>query len=291
VPPVIYDMLNLSKLPLNAGLGLKPEHYDDALACSKDGLWFEIHPENYMVAGGPRLAWLQAFCDKFPMSFHGVGLSLGGIDRPDKEHLKRLKYLIDRFSPAQVSEHFAWSKHDNIYFADLLPPPINEESLNRIVAHIEETQEYLGRTILIENPSLYLPVTGFEELPHIYVEAAKRSGAGLLFDLNNIAVCAANVDLPYQNWLDVVPGDMVGEVHLAGSSSRTIKQEVVLIDSHDAPVSELVWQIFEKFIHKNGVKPVLIERDDNIPTFDELLAERDHAEDLMREFSQEAADV
>lgn len=284
-------MANLSKLPPIAGLGLKPEHYDHALGCSADGLWFEIHPENYMVSGGPRLAWLERFCDKFPMSFHGVGLSLGGPDRPDPEHLKRLKYLIDRFSPAMVSEHFAWSKLDNIYFADLLPPPINEASLNRIVAHIEETQEYLGRTILIENPSLYLPVPGFEELPQVYVEVAKRSGAGLLFDLNNIAVCATNVDLPYQNWLDTVPGDMVGEVHLAGASPRSINEEVVLIDSHDAPVSELVWGILEEFIQKNGSKPVLIERDDNIPDFAELLSERDRAAKVMTEFSQVIADV
>jgi hypothetical protein len=163
--------------------------------------------------------------------------------------------------------------------------------LNRIVEHIEETQEYLGRTILIENPSLYLPVPGFEELPQIYVEAAKRSGASLLFDLNNIAVCAANVDLPYQNWLDTVPGEMVGEVHLAGASPREIKQEVVLIDSHDAPVSELVWQILEQFIGEHGPKPVLIERDDNIPGFEELLIECDRAANIMSIILQEIADV
>jgi len=260
-------MTHILTLPVSAGLGLKPEHYQDALNCDEPGLWFEVHPENYMVAGGPRLAWLSGFAEKFPLSFHGVGLSLGGPERPDIAHLGRLKSLVERFNPVQVSEHLAWSRFENTYFADLLPPPATEASLARIVAHIEETQEFLGRRILIENPSLYLPIPGFEDLPELYVEAAKQSGAGLLFDLNNINVCAANVDLPEAAWLDAVPGDLVGEIHLAGAVERTIEDETILIDSHDAPVAKSVWNLLEKFVKRHGPKPVLIERDDNLPSF------------------------
>jgi uncharacterized protein (UPF0276 family) len=278
-------------LPASGGLGLKPVHYEQALETEISGLWFEIHPENYMVEGGPRLAWLSAFCEKFPMSFHGVGLSLGGPDRPDPEHLARLKRLVDRFGPNQVSEHLAWSRLGDTYFADLLPPPATKESLSRVIEHVEETQEFLGCSILIENPSLYLPIPGFEGLPEMYVEAARRSGAGLLFDLNNIVVCAANVDLPASDWLQAVPGDMVGEIHLAGATPREIGSESVLIDSHDAPVAENVWDLLEDFTAKNGAKPVLIERDDNIPAFSELMAERNRAEKILRAHGNEALHV
>ncbi len=279
------------KLPDSAGIGLKPVHYEEALLCSEPDLWFEIHPENYMVAGGPRLSWLEVFSQKFPMSFHGVGLSLGGPDRPDPEHLKRLKRLTDRFDPVQVSEHLAWSRLEDIYFADLLPPPVSAEALDRVVAHINETQEVLGRTLLIENPSLYLPLDGIEDLPEMYVEAAKQTGAGLLFDLNNIMVCEANVELPAQAWLDAVPGELVGEIHVAGASPRQIGDETILIDSHDAPVGEPVWDMLAKVIERIGPKPVLIERDDNIPGFGELLAERNRAEQVLRQQTQELSDV
>jgi len=284
-------MSNITNLPLSAGLGLKPEHYHEALICDESNLWFEIHPENYMLAGGPRLAWLSAFCDKFAMSFHGIGLSLGGLDRPDQEHLNRLNRLVNRFNPVQVSEHLAWSKFGDVYFADLLPPPISEQSLSRIVEHVDEVQNAVGRAILLENPSLYLPVPGFEELPQMYVEAAKKSGAGLLFDLNNIEVCAANVDLPVQRWLDVVPGKVVGEIHLAGATARDISGESVLIDSHDAPISETVWQLLEQFVAANGPKPVLIERDDNLPAFSELLLERNRAAKMLAASSLETPNV
>lgn len=284
-------MTEITSLPVSAGIGLKPSHYCEAYQCQDQDLWFEIHPENYMVDGGPRLAWLEAFSDKFAMSFHGVGLSLGGPDRPDPDHLARLKRLIDRFCPAMVSEHLAWSRLGDRYLCDLLPPPATKASLDRLVEHITETQEFLGRTILIENPSLYLPIPGFDGLPQLYVEAAKRSGAGLLFDLNNIVVCAANVNLPHQAWLDAVPGEMVGEIHLAGATERTIGDEQVLIDSHDAPVAEHVWQLLRDYLRKNGPKPVLIERDDNLPEFSALLAERNRAAIMLSQSTTELVDA
>ncbi len=268
-------------LPAIAGLGLKPEHYHEAMACDTDRIWFEVHPENYMVDGGPRLAWLGGFSEKFALSFHGIGLSLGGLDRPDRQHLSRLKSLVDRFNPVQVSEHLAWSRLGDVYFADLLPPPATKSSLDRLVDHIDETQEFLNRKLLIENPSLYLPIPGFAELPQLYVEAARRSGAELLFDLNNIAVCAANVLLPTDRWLDVVPAEMVKEIHLAGATARKISGETVMIDSHDAPVSDQVWQLLEQFIAANGARPVLIERDGNIPGFSELMAEHERAASIL----------
>ncbi|PHR57593.1 MAG: hypothetical protein COA47_11470 [Robiginitomaculum sp.] len=280
-------MSNNRKLPDSAGIGLKPIHYEDAMHCAEPGLWFEIHPENYMVAGGPRLSWLEAFAQKFPMSFHGVGLSLGGPDRPDPEHLKRLKRLTDQFDPVQVSEHLAWSRLGDTYFADLLPPPVSADALDRVVAHIDETQEVLGRTLLIENPSLYLPLPGIEDLPEMYVEAAKRTGAGLLFDLNNIIVCEANVDLSAEVWLDAVPGHLVGEIHIAGATPRQIGDETILIDSHDAPVGEPVWEMLARVRKLYGPKPVLIERDDNIPSFAELMAERNRAEQVLRQPERE----
>ncbi len=281
-------MTTFQPLPNLAGLGLKPAHYEQALACDPSELFFEIHPENYMVDGGPRLAWLSAFCEKFSMSFHGVGLSLGGPDRPDHEHLTRLKKLVDRFAPAQISEHLAWSGFAGRYFADLLPPPASASSLQRLTEHIEETQEFLGRQLLIENPSLYLPIPDFQDLPELYVQAAKQSGAGLLFDLNNIVVCAANVDLPAAKWLDMVPGDLVGEIHVAGASARTLGDEDVLIDSHDAPVADAVWDILTDFIAANGAKPVLIERDDNLPDFDVLQGECARATDILQTQKQKA---
>jgi len=275
-------------LPERAGLGLKPEHYRDALAAPANGLWFEVHPENYMVAGGPRLAWLDAIADRFALSLHGVGLSLGGPDRPDQDHLARLKTLVDRYDPASVSEHVAWSRLGNTYFADLLPPPPTRQTLHALAAHIAETQDMLGRRILIENPALYISLHGDISMMELYVEAAKIAGAGLLFDLNNIYVCAQNLGGSPQDWLDVVPPKEVGEVHLAGFTAQTRNRDQVLIDSHGAPISGAVWALYEDFIRAAGPKPTLIERDENIPAFAELMAEVHQANLVLDDAAVEA---
>ncbi|PHS28499.1 MAG: hypothetical protein COA84_00995 [Robiginitomaculum sp.] len=275
-------------MPNLAGIGLKPEHYRDALDAPDDGLWFEVHPENYMVAGGPRLAWLDAIAERFALSLHGVGLSLGGPDRPDQEHLARLKTLVDRYDPASVSEHVAWSRLGNTYFADLLPPPPTRQTLNALAAHIAETQDTLGRRILIENPALYISLHGDISMMELYVEAAKIAGAGLLFDLNNIYVCAQNLGGSPRDWLDLVPPKEVGEVHLAGFTAQTRNGDQILIDSHGAPISGAVWALYEDFIHAAGPKPTLIERDENIPPFAALMAEVNQANQVLDKASLEA---
>jgi uncharacterized protein len=280
-------MKPLNTLPARAGLGLKPEHYRDALNAPANGLWFEVHPENYMVEGGPRLSWLDAIAERFALSLHGVGLSLGGPDRPDRTHLARLKTLVDRYNPASISEHVAWSRLGNIYFADLLPPPPTRQTLNALAAHISETQDTLGRRILIENPALYISLHGDISMMELYVEAAKIAGAGLLFDLNNIYVCAHNLGGSPRDWLDVVPPSEVGEVHLAGFTGQTRDGDHILIDSHGAPVSDAVWALYEDFIRAAGPKPTLIERDENIPPFADLMAEVCQANLVLDEASLE----
>lgn len=274
-------MLSHNSLANRAGLGLKPQHYDVAIDADMDGLWFEIHSENYMVDGGPRLAWLDAFAERFALSFHGVGLSLGGPEKPDTDHLNRLKTLIERFNPASVSEHVAWSRMGDTYFADLLPPLPTRETLISLSDHIAQTQDFLGRQILVENPALYISPVGDISMIELYVEAAKRAGAGLLFDVNNIYVCAENVGGTPQDWIAAVPPEEIGEVHLAGFTVQNRDGDTVLIDSHGAPVSDTVWALYEEFIKKAGPKPTLIERDEDIPPFAELLAEAAHANTVL----------
>ena len=181
-----------------AGLGLKPQHYAEAEACpavgAQDGLWFEVHPENYMVAGGPRLSWLERIRARRPLSLHGVGLSLAGDERPDREHLARYRALIDRFEPFVVSEHLAWSRRGDVYHPDLLPIPRSREMLALVCRHIDEAQNALGRRLLIENPTAYLPMAGhnWDEVDFL-TEIARRTGCGLLIDVNNVHVSAANM--------------------------------------------------------------------------------------------------
>ncbi|KAK0351383.1 hypothetical protein LTR94_025167, partial [Friedmanniomyces endolithicus] len=232
----------MSPVP-TAGLGLKPQHYPEAAACpaagAQRGLWFEVHPENYMVAGGPRLSWLETIRAARPLSLHGVGLSLAGDERPDREHLARFRALIDRFEPFLVSEHLAWSRRGGVYHPDLLPVPRSREMLNLVCDHVDEAQQALGRRLLIENPSAYLAVAGhdWDEVDFL-VEMARRTGCGLLIDVNNVHVSASNMGLSAEAWLDAVPGDLVGEIHLAGHRPDPVWGEGLLIDSHDAPVDE-----------------------------------------------------
>ena len=264
----------------DAGVGFKAEHFDEALAAPAAGLWFEVHAENYMVDGGPRLAMLEAVRRERPLSLHGVGMSLAGAGPPDEVHLARLKRLVDRFEPALVSEHLAWSRLDGRCFPDLLPVPRTNEVLARLSANISRVQDGLGRQILIENPSHYLALRDHEWSETSFLaELARRSGCGLLIDVNNVAVGAHNLDFDAAAWLKAVPADHVGEVHLAGHSLDD--EGSLLIDSHDAPVSNAVWELYEAFIARVGPKPTLIERDGNLPPFAELLAERDHAQTLL----------
>lgn len=271
----------------SAGLGFKPEHFEASLGSTAAGLWFEVHAENYMVAGGPRLAMLAELAGRFPLSLHGVGLSLAGPDLPDPEHLAALARLEARFQPFLVSEHLAWSRLDGRCFPDLLPFPRTTAALRQIARNIDATQTALGRTILIENPSHYLALDGneWDEIDFL-AELARRNGCRLLLDINNVAVSAHNLGFDAGAWLDAFPAALVGEIHLAG---HTPDPELdLLIDSHGALVADGVWTLFERFVARAGPRPTLIERDGDVPPFGALLRERERAAAIL---TMETADA
>lgn len=261
---------------MGAGLGLKAEHYAEAWACDADGLWFEVHPENYMV-GGPRRTWLERMAERHPLSLHGVSLSLAADARPDADHLRRLRALVDRVDPALVSEHLAWSAWRGHYHPDLLPFPRTNEALTRIADNIQRTQDALGRSIAVENPSHYLHLDGhdWEEIEFL-TELTCRTGCSLLLDVNNVHVSAHNLGFSAAAYLERVPAEAIVEIHLAGHSHD--EAGTLLIDSHDAAIAEPVWALYGQLIQRIGPRPTLIERDEHIPAFCELLAEREIAQ-------------
>ncbi|PHS40838.1 MAG: hypothetical protein COA91_03125 [Robiginitomaculum sp.] len=270
------------KLPIRAGIGLKPEFYTEALELSGSDIWYEVHPENYMVDGGPRLAWLEAFGDKFSLSFHGVGASLGGLDPFDKTHLSALKNLIERFNPAQVSEHATWSSFDGRYFADLLPLPRIKSAQDHMVARIDEFQSAIERRILIENPTNYMRVASDMDEPEFLVEIAKRAGCGLLLDVNNVYISSVNVGVDALKYIHALPPELIGEIHIAGFDADKKHGAKLLIDTHSAPVSEPVWSLLDVALAHIGPVPVLLERDGNIPAFAELIKEQARAQSALQ---------
>jgi uncharacterized protein (UPF0276 family) len=266
---------------LTAGLSLKPQHYDAALHCRADGLWFEVHPENYLAEGGPRLQWLEAIRAHHPISLHGVSLSLAADTEPDAVHLQRLAALARRIEPSLISEHLAWSAWRGAYHPDLLPFPRTTESMARIAANIALTQEVLGRRIAIENPSHYVRIDDHEwDEIEFLAEIARRTGCGLLLDVNNVYLGARNLGYSATHYIDRFPGELVMEIHVAGHTPDPNLGAALLIDSHDAPVAPEVWALHKRLIDRIGMRPTLIERDDNLPDFDALLAEREIAEAL-----------
>lgn len=261
---------------------MKPQYYEEAQACRANGLWFEVHAENYFVDGGPRLAWLETIRARHPISLHGVALSLAADCPPDTAHLAQFAALVERIEPALVSEHLAWSAWQGTYHPDLLPFPRTSESLARIAANIGATQEALGQRIAIENPSHYLHIDGhaWDEIDFL-TELARRSGCGLLLDVNNVYVGARNLGYAAEDYIDSFPAELVMEIHLAGHTMDPNLGASLLIDSHDAPVDPAVWALYERLIKRIGPRPTLIERDDKLPDFSELLAERNIADALM----------
>jgi uncharacterized protein (UPF0276 family) len=268
---------------LSTGLSLKPQHFDAATSCRAHGLWFEVHPENYMVEGGPRLRWLEAVRAEHALSLHGVSLSLGGEEPLDAEHLQRLAQLVHRLQPALVSEHLAWSRSGGSYFPDLLPVPRTVDTLQRLAAHIDQTQSVLGRSIAIENPSHYLHIAehAWDETDFL-AELVRRTGCSLLLDVNNVYVSAQNLGFSASDYLARFPGHFVSEIHLAGHTPDPTLGDGLLIDSHDSPIAPAVWALYENLVTHIGPRPTLIERDGNLPTFDELWLERSQAEQLLR---------
>lgn len=268
---------------ITAGLGFKPQHFDVAIESSESGLWFEVHPENYLVDGGPRRALLECLRAKHPVSLHGVSLSLAADAAPDAAHLARLAALADQIEPVLISEHLAWSAWRGMVVPDLLPFPRTQASLLRIANNIACTQDALRRRIAIENPSHYVGIEGHEwDEVDFLTELSQRTGCGLLLDVNNVYISANNRGYSAEAYIDSFPADAVMEIHLAGHSLDPQLGQKLLIDSHDAPVAPAVWHLYERLIARIGARPTLIERDDQIPEFSEMLVERHKAHTLLR---------
>lgn len=270
-----------------AGVSLKAEHYEDVLALSHTGAsgasepWFEVHTENYFVAGGPRLDYLSAIREHHELSLHGVGASLGSNAVPDTKHLDQVKALVERFQPAVVSEHAVWSRAEQTYFAELLPLPRTQTALQQLVDGIDRYQTHIGRQILIENPTNYLAFKSEMDEPEFLVEAAQRAGCGLLIDVNNLYLSGQNVGTDTHSYLARIPAELVGEIHVAGHHPDPQFGAQLLIDSHAAEVALPVWDLLAHALTQFGTIPVCLERDGNIPPFAELMRERLQAQQTM----------
>jgi len=261
-------------------VGYKPQHFHDITADAAPVGWLEIHAENYMGDGGRPLAQLRTLAERFPISVHGVGLSIGGEGPLDPDHLARLKHLCDWLDPASFSEHLAWSTHDSHFLNDLLPLPYTPATLTRVADHIDALQGVLGRPMLLENPSSYL---AFDESTlsetQFLAELARRTGCGLLLDVNNVFVSATNLGLDARAYIDAFPLDRVGEIHLGGHDADEDDHGApLLIDSHGREVADPVWALLEYTLARSGPRPVLIEWDTDVPDWPVLAAEARRAE-------------
>lgn len=271
------------KLPNRAGAGLKAEHVNDILQSQADIGFFEIHAENYMGAGGMPHAQLSKIRENYPISLHGVGMSIGGSDNIDTDHLARFKALIDIYNPSMVSEHLAWSTHDDVFYNDLLPVPYTDETLAKVVEHIDQVQTAIGRQILIENPSTYITFEqSYWSEVDFMAEIAKRSGCGLLFDVNNVFVSAVNHGFKPREYINAYPLHLVQEIHLAGHATDSDDNgDTLLIDAHDREVCDDVWELYKVTLSKTGPKPSLIEWDNEVPTWAILEHEAQKAEAIL----------
>jgi len=271
-----------SLIPARAGIGLRFQHHQPVLDTRPDVAWMEVHTENYMGGGTP-LKYLDAIRRDTPISLHGVGLSLGSAEGIDPAHLERIRKVAERVEPGLMSEHIAWNLVGGTYLADLLPLPMTEEALDVVCRHVEQTQSYLKRRILVENPSTYVAF-GNSIIPEweFMATVAARTGCGILCDVNNICVSAHNHGWDASAYLAALPPEAVGEVHLAGHSIRTFADGSSLrIDDHGSKVSEEVWTLYRQAVARFGAVPTLIEWDNEIPPLDVLLDEAQHAERVI----------
>lgn len=284
-------MSEVSTLPACAGVGFKPAHFRDILAAPQPIGFIEIHAENYMGAGGPPHAQLAALRERYALSVHGVGLSIGSMRPLDRDHLARLKRLCDRYAPQSFSEHLAWSSHGDVYLNDLLPLPYTQQTLARVVEHIDEVQTMLGRQMLLENPSTYIRFAE-STIPEVdfLQQVSERTGCGLLLDVNNVFVSASNHDTEPLPYLDSFPLDRVKEIHLGGHHAETDDAgAALLIDSHGTPVAEAVWALYADVITRAGPIPTLIEWDNDVPDWPTLRAEAVAAQDILAGASRASA--
>ncbi len=272
-----------AEVPARAGIGLRAGHYRDLIARRPALGWIEVHSENYF-GGGPPLHYLEQARARYPLSLHGVGLSLGSTDALNRDHLAQLKALIARFQPGLVSEHLSWSSVGGHHLNDLLPLPYTEEALAHLVARIRQTQDFLGREILIENPSSYLQYR-HSTIPEAEFMAAvaRESGCGILLDVNNVYVSAVNHGFDPVAYLAAIPAARVREIHLAGHRVNRYPEGEILIDTHDARVCDAVWSLFRESLCHVGRVPVLIEWDTDLPPLDVLLDEARCADALLEQ--------
>jgi uncharacterized protein (UPF0276 family) len=280
-----------SQLPDRPGVGFKPEHFSEINSARQPVGFFEVHAENYMGAGGPPHAQLGRLREDYALSVHGVGLSIGSMQPLDQDHLGRLKRLCDRYEPESFSEHLAWSSHDSIFLNDLLPLPYTEATLAQVVEHIDQVQSFLGRQMLLENPATYLL---FEESTvsetAFLSEVVRRTGCGLLLDVNNVFVSSTNHGLDPREYLASFPIEAVREIHLSGHS-ETVDEAgaLLLIDSHDTPVKEPVWKLYEEVIVRTGSIASLVEWDNDVPAWPVLRQEVKAVQDILDNIASSAA--
>ena len=271
-------------LPPSVGIGLKPQHYGDVLDSSQilPICWLEVHPQNYFGDGGPPHRWLSVISEFYPLSFHSVGLSLGSADGLNEYDLEKIAELCDRYNPASVSDHLSFSGNAHDRFADLLPIPYTNASLDHFAAQVDRVQGRLKRQILIENPSRYLGYNSDEMSEIEFTERLiRRTGCGIIFDINNVEVSSRNLGYSAENYVDSIDPDWVGEIHLAGHATEEHDSGPLLIDDHGSAVTDFTWELFRRFIARSGPKPVLIEWDTDVPEFDILISEADKAQAIM----------
>ncbi len=272
-----------NSIPAEAGIGLRFQHHQAVLDEHPDVAWLELHTENYMGGGSP-LAYLDAIRRDYPISLHGVGLSLGSAEGIDLAHLERICDVIERFEPGLVSEHLSWSVVSGVYLADLLPLPMTEEALNMVCRHVDQTQATLQRQILIENPSSYLQYQHSTIPEWEFIAAiAARTGCGVLCDVNNIYVSSSNHGWDPSSYLAALPAAAISEIHLAGHAVRRLENgQTLRIDDHGARVAAEVWTLYEEALARFGPRPTLIEWDNNVPPLAVLLEEAAHATTLLQ---------
>ncbi len=265
------------------GVGLKAQHYQEALSSDHPLAFFEVHAENYMMQGGNHLRFLEAIGEKFPLSIHGVGMSLGSEEGLSPKHLAKFKNVVDRFNPWLVSEHLAWSVNDGRYLNDLLPLPLNKTTLEVVTDNVKNMQDTIGRRILIENPSTYVSFKASDIPEPDYLNSlAHNTDCGILLDVNNIYVSAKNHDFDAKAYVNAIEGSLVGEIHLAGHTVKNIDGNELRLDDHGSAVVDEVWDLYDYTIRRFGERPTLIEWDTNVPEFSILVSEAHKARSFMK---------
>jgi len=267
---------------MHPGIGLKHKHFQEILRDKPDIGFLEVHTENFFAPYGYSYKALEKLRAIYPLSAHSVGLSLGSADGVSTEHLGKIKKFIDIFEPFLVSDHLSWSRIDNVFLNDLLPLPLTEETFNIVCDNIEKTQDFLGRKILIENPSTYLEFSAnIIPEPEFLNQIARKTGCGILLDVNNIFVSSSNNGFSPAEYLAEIPGDIVGEIHLAGFAKIAMEDREMLIDDHGSRVHPPVWELYRRAINKFGAKPTLIEWDTDVPELAILLEEAGKAAEII----------